>query len=241
MILLVACQQSGTPAPGAGSGTGSGSSGVRVGPGSGSARAAKRSTLDIQLPALSGKPPRKTTAPLDQATADRLVALRFDEFTIEMTPYRDSIAIRQRATLRPRMSVNIALGRCGAANPCRPMQLAAWRADRAKLLLAVEPELRDRPDSVFEIEATSIGGAPAIEIYQAGQYFGTDASGNGVGTYSHAVTLHYNDGVNFARVTASFADNARDTLQDMQDALPRPFLARTAMAFLDAYTQAWAP
>lgn len=200
---------------------------------------AKRTTVDIKLPALSGKPPIKTTAPMDQPLADKLVALRFDEFTVEMTPYPDSIAIRQRASLRPRMSVNIAIGRCGAVHPCRAMELAVWQADKAKLLQAVDPALRERLDSVFEISGRELGGAPIIEIYQAGQYFGPDANGNQVGSYSHAVTLHYNDGINFLRVTATFADNARDSLADMQAALPRPFLERAAMAFLDAYAQAW--
>lgn len=202
---------------------------------------AKRTTVDIKLPALSGKPPIKTTAPMDQALADKLVALRFDEFTVEMTPYPDSIAIRQRASLRPRMSVNISIGRCGSVNPCRKMELAAWEADRAKLLQAVDPVLRDRPDSVFELTSRELGGAPIIAIYQAGQYFGLDANGNQAGSYSHAVTLHYNDGVNFLRVTTTFADNARDSLAEMQAALPRPFLERAATAFLDAYAQAWGP
>ncbi len=230
VLVLVACQQSAQPQ--AGSGTGSATAPVNP---------AKRSTLDIKLPALSGKPPIKTTAPMDQALADKLVALRFDDFTIEMTPYPDSIAIRQRASLRPRMSVNIAIGRCGSVNPCRPMELGVWQADKAKLLQAVHPALRDRPDSVFEISSRELAGAPIIAIYQAGQHFGPDADGNAVGSFSHAVTLHYNDGVNFLRVTATFADNARDSLADMQAALPRPFLERTATAFLDAYGQAWVP
>lgn len=229
-LLLVACQQSGTPPQ-----TGSGSAPVPA------AVNAKRSTLDIKLPAPSGKPPKPTTAPMDQALADKLVALRFDEFTIEMTPYPDSISIRQRASLRPRMSVNIAIGRCGTINVCRKMELPAWEADKAKLKQAVDPALRDRPDSVFEIAASELAGAPVIVVYQAGQYFGPDENNNPVGSFSHAVTVHYNDGINFMRVIATFADNARNTLQEMQAALPRDFLERTAKAFLDAYGQAWAP
>jgi hypothetical protein len=233
-LLLVGCQQS-NPQPSTGSGSGSQPAPIP---------AAKpvtkpKSTLDLALPPSSGKPPKKTTAPMSQAIADKLVALRFPDFTIEMTPYPDSIAIRQRANARPRMSVNIAVGRCGAVNACRPMEVAAWRADKATLMQTVDPQLRDRPDSVFEIDSASINGAPAISVYQAGQFFGTDEAGNPVGSFSHALTLHYNDGVNFLRVTASFSDNARDSIADMQAALPRPFLERVTAAFLDAYGQAW--
>ena len=68
-----------------------------------------------------------------------------------------------------------------------------------------------------------------------------DAAPDAPTVYSIGGTLHYNDGVNFLRVTTTFADNARDSLAEMQAALPRPFLERAATAFLDAYAQAWGP
>ena len=137
------------------------------------------------------------------------------------------------------MSVNIAVGGCSQELPCRPIKLDAWRTDKAKLEEAVDPALVSRPDSTFEIGETAIGGASAIFVYQAGQFFGRDERGNRVGSYSHAYTVHYNDGINFLRVAVAFTDDARDTLADMKRALPRDFMERVAIAFLDAYAQAW--
>ena len=197
-----------------------------------------QATTDIPL-VVSGKPPRATTATLDGKALARLGKLTFPHFSLELTPYPTSMAIRQRATTRPRMSVNIALGGCSQELPCRPIKLEAWRADEAKLEADVDPALVGRPDSTFEIGETTLGGAPAIFVYQAGQFFGKDERGNPVGSYSHAYTVHYNDGVNFLRVAVAFTDDARDTLADMKRALPRDFLQRVAIAFADAYAQAW--
>ena len=56
----------------------------------------------------------------------------------------------------------------------RPMKLDAWQADRAQIENdMLDPKLQVRPDTVFEIGATSIAGAPAISVYQAAQFFGT--------------------------------------------------------------------
>ena len=74
---------------------------------------------------------------------------------------------------------------------------AAWS-------MAVRPGFR----SVLRISsASSIGGVPAIYVYQAGQYFGRDERGNPVSSYSHAYSLYFNDGINFLRVSVSFADD----------------------------------
>lgn len=188
---------------------------------------------------MSGKPPRPTTTPLDAAALARLAKLKFSFFTPEVTPYPTSIAIRQRAITRPRMSVNIGIGGCSQELPCRPIKLAAWQADKAQLEASVDPALVGRPDSTFEIGETAIGGAPAIFVYQAGQFFGKDERGNPVGSYSHAYTVHYNDGVNWLRVAVAFTDDARDTLDEMKKVLPRDFMERAALSFADAYAQAW--
>ncbi len=229
-VMLAGCQKSASEGGGGGSDSGSNPAPVIT--------ARSNWTLDIPL-VVSGKPPRATTAPLDLKTLARLASMEFPQFTLEITPYPTSIAIRQRTKTRPRMSVNIGIGGCSKELVCRPMKLEAWRADEAKLKAGVDRALVNRPDSTFEIGQTAIGGAPAIFVYQAGQFFGRDERGNPVGSYSHAYTVHYNDGINFLRVTAAFTDDARDTLADMTKALPRAFLERVAIAFLDAYAQAW--
>ncbi len=236
--LLGACQcQSKTTAM---SGSGSGSA-AASGSGSGSGSApAERTTLDIELPKLSGRPPKQTTAPLTKDDFRRLGEITFDEFKREVTNYPDTVAIRQRATLRPRMSVNISIGDCTEKHKCLPMKLDAWKADEAELKKAlVDPDLVGRPDTVFDIEQTDLAGQPMIGIYIAGQFFGRDEVGNPKGSYSLAYQLNYNDGFNLVRLTVTFADDPRDSLAAMEAALPRPFMERVAKAFLDAYTQAW--
>ncbi len=232
-VVLIACQSKPSPSQGSGTGSATGSSGSATAP---------ATTLEIALPKPSGKPPAKTTAPLDKATLARVAQLTFPQFNREVTEFPANIAIRQRATLRPRMSVNVYVGPCTEELKCLPMSLEAWTAAKAELQPKyLEAELAERPDTTFEIGATTIGGAPAIYIYQAAQFFGRDERGNPVGSYSHAYSLHYNDGINSLRVTVNFADDARDSLAEMTRALPREFLERVAVAFLDAYGQAWAP
>jgi hypothetical protein len=234
LSLLGACQCQ-SKAPGTGSGSASG-----TGSGSGSATAKKRSTLDITLPPLSGKPPKKRPAPLTAEEADELATKTFEDFSLELTKGNAGVAIRQRAKLEPGMSVNIFLAPCSETYKCRPMTVEAWKADEDKLKKAlVDPDLVKRPDSIFEIGATTVGGAPAISIYQAGHFFGTDENKNPVSSYSLAYSIFYNDGVNFLRVSVNYSDDPTGSLAQMQTQLPRPFMEKVALAFVDAYGQLW--
>lgn len=203
----------------------------------------ERTTLDITLPASSGKPPTKTTSPVSRAALDRVAAMRFDDFSLEVNPYPVNVAIRQRAQLEPKLSVNIFIAPCNDTSfKCRPMSLDAWQADKAQIENdLLDPKLQKRADTTFEIEASSIAGAPLIGIYQAAQFFGKDDNDNPVSSYSLAYSLYYNDGVNFLRVSASYSGQPYQTLDEMRRALPRAFLAKAAVAFLDVYGQTWAP
>jgi hypothetical protein len=234
LVLLGACQcQSKAPSTGSGSASGSGSGSASSVP------PKKRSTLDITLPALSGKPPNKS-AVLTAEVADQIATRTFDDFSLEVTKGNAGVAIRQRAKTAPGMSVNVFLAPCSETYKCRPMTVEAWKADEDKLKKAlVDADLIKRPDSIFEIGATSIGGAPAISIYQAGHFFGTDDNKNPVSSYSLAYSIFYNDGTNFLRVTVNYSDDPMGSLAQMQQQLPRPFMTQVALAFLDAYGQMW--
>jgi hypothetical protein len=232
VIPTCQCQKTATSE----TGSGSGSQAAKPKPG-------KPSTLDIKLPALSGKPPAKTTGPVTRAQLDKLVTMQFEEFELESTPYPMSAQLRQRVKepRRPRMSVNIFIHPCDEKVVCRPMTLDAWRADEAKIKKELfDAELHDKPSSKFELGPSTLGGVPTIYAYQAGQYFGKDENNNPIGSYSHTYTLFFNDGHNAIRVNATFSDNPRASLDDMVKALPRPFLEKVATSFLDAYVQAWA-
>jgi hypothetical protein len=201
----------------------------------------ERTTLDIALPRLSGKPPAKTTAPLSKASFDKLTALEFADFRREATPYPTSLALRQRTETRPRVSINVHVMPCGGTEKCLPMNVDAWRGDIARLKeLTLAPALHDRPDTVFDVGTSSIGGVPVIAVYQVGQFFGTDHNNNPARAYSHAYSLYWNDGVNALRVIASYSDDPRPTVDEMKSSVPRAFLEKAATAFLDAYGQAWA-
>jgi hypothetical protein len=232
LALLGACQcQSKAPAGGSGTGSGSGSGSAAV--------PKKRSTLDITLPAPSGKPPKKSPV-LTAELADQIATRTFDDFSLEVTKGNAGVAIRQRAKTEPGMSVNIFLAPCSETYKCRPMTVEAWKADQDKLEKAlVDADLIKRPDTVFEIGATSIGGAPAIGIYQLGHYFGTDDNKNPVSSYSLAYSVFYNDGTNFLRVTVNYSDDPMGSIGQLQQQLPRPFMEKVALAFLDAYGQMW--
>lgn len=207
--------------------------------GSSAAPITERTTLDIQLPKLSGKPPAKTTAPITKF--DKLTALRFPDFQLEATPYPTSIALKQRTELRPRVSVYVHVTPCGPMEKCLPMNVDAWRGDIERLkAISLAPSLHDRPDTVFDVNASSIANVPVISVYQVGQFFGTDHNNNPSRAYSHAYSLYYNDGVNALRVIASYSDDPRPSMGEMKSTVPRAFLEKAATAFLDAYGQAWA-
>ena len=175
-LLAQSCRCSSSSNQTAGSGSG-GSGEVAVKAGSGSAptggSAAQKSTLDIQLPVVSGKPPIKTTAPVPKAQFDKLIAMEFPGFKREATTYPTGIQIRQRTVdTRPKMSINVYVVPCDDGKfKCVPMKLEAWKADEARLKdIALDKELHGRPDTVFQIEQTSIGGVPAISVYQAAHF-----------------------------------------------------------------------
>jgi hypothetical protein len=214
--------------------------GRRKGSGGRGSAGSQGADREIKLPPLSGKPPAKTTAPLTKAQLDALSLMKFDDFELEMSPYPTRIAIRQRAKVRPNMSVNVTIAHCTETAKCRPMTLEAWRADEHLRTRLLGPELVIRPDSILELGATTIGGAPAVFAYQAGWHFGKDENGNPGSSYSHAYTLYYNDQQNSLTVAVSYTDHPKASLAEMMTVLPKARMAQVAAAFMDAYGQAWA-
>lgn len=236
VIALVGCKTDKTkPAAGSGSaGSGSaGSSAIGSGSDSGSNAVPKGDT--IKLPKSDGTPPKKTTKPIEQADVDRMIKLDWEGF--EKTDRTGGKTFEVRLTTsRPRLAVTVTVTPCF---DCIPMDLEKWKAkgDAMKVLLA--EELRNLPDTVFDIGKADLNGQPVIFTYQLGYQSGQDANGP-VGAFSNAYALYYNDNVNQIRVVAEYKDDwvARE---DMQRIAPREDLEKLARAFLDAYTHAWAP
>ena len=144
-----------------GSGTGSGGSGA------GETKAAP----DIQLPRGDGSPPKKTTGPLDAATLDKLQKLTFRGFQAKAHGRTGNMMeVRQITEDHPRIWATVTVGSCKKEGECWPITLEAWKpheADMKASLLA--EELRDLPDTVFEIGTTVVNGAGFIYQYQLAQ------------------------------------------------------------------------
>jgi hypothetical protein len=65
------------------------------------------------------------------------------------------------------------------------------------------------------------------------------ATGPGLNySFTNALALYYNDGVNQIRVVAEYKDDPM-SVEGLQQAAPKDDLAKLALSFLDVYTHAW--
>jgi hypothetical protein len=105
-----------------------------------------------------------------------------------------------------------------------------------KALLA--EELRDRPDTVWDLGKTEINGQTMIYTYQLGHVSEKDDLGNPQSAFTNAYALYYNDGKNQVRVVAEYKDD-QVAREDLTAIAPREDLEKLARAFMDVYTQKW--
>ncbi len=242
---LAGCKTDPKQAPAAQAGSGSGSAGsaggavagsaIRVAPpAAGSAGSGSDARGPIALPRGTGAPPRKTTTKLAAADFGRLGALEFPGFKSKVREQKEALDVRH-STPRPTIATTVTITPCF---DCPAMELAAWKAREASLRLLIGPELRDRPDTVWEMGQTELNGAPVIFTFQLGHHFGKDDNGNPTAAFSNAYALYFNDGTNQIRVVTEYKDDpvARE---DLALVAPREDLEKVARAFLDAYTHAW--
>jgi len=181
-------------------------------------------------------PPVKA-APLDATAIARLATLTFPGYSTKLRSDAPTVfEVRHLTIGSPRLAVTVTVKPCFG---CLAMQLDAWKQRRDALELLVDERLRDRPETDFEIGATTLSGVPAIYTYQAGQLFGTDRSGNPTGTYTDAYALYFNDGVNEIRVVAEYKDDPAASKAAMVAKAPREQLDRIAHDLGDAYVHAW--
>jgi len=193
---------------------------------------------ELVLPPLSGKAAAKTKAKHTKEQLEALSKLEYKGFARDLRKLDTSfLNVKQRTESRPKLGVTITIMPC---MKCLPLQADKWRAEKDALKVTLAPELHDRPDTIFEVGESTLGGEKVIYTYQLGQYFGKDENGNPQGAYSNAYILYHNDGVNQIRVIAEYIDDALATKEDLARAVPREHLEKVATAFLDSYTQAWA-
>jgi hypothetical protein len=250
-LALVACKserpaQQAPPAPatpasasGSGSGTAAGS-GSATAPGSSAAVA----PAHVKLPRSPSTPPHRTSQPLDRAELDRLAAFEFPDF--ERTPRRggaNAVEVQHVTATRPKLAVTVTIEPCDAApqaaRPCLAMALDTWRARGDLRERSLIKSLAARPDTRFDLGATTVAGTPVIYTYQVAWWFEKDEHDQPTGSYSDAYNLYYNDGSNQIRVTAGYADDVVGSKAEMLALAPEEDLAKLAGAFLSFYIHEW--
>jgi hypothetical protein len=194
---------------------------------------------NLALPHGTGLAPIKTTKPVDVQVFDRLAALKYPGFLFERRGNAKVLELRHETADHPKILMTARISACD--DNCVPMDLAKWKAaeDRLKLKQFLSPELRAAKDTVFEIGVTDLHGTPMIYTYQLGMVI-KDAGAGGM-TYTDMYVLYYNDGTNMARVESHYTDDPLMTKEDLARSVPKDDLEKVTKAFMDAYTQAWAP
>ena len=213
---------------------------------------------DIVLPHGDGSPPKKTSEPLPMAKLTNLARAAFRGF--QLTPIAidavKGVEMRQRTEDHPRIYATIVIARCGNGGilgNCFPLDPAEWKKREAEIKASLlVTELRDLPDTKFELGGTKLREVPIMFAYYlglkpapagAGSGFGSGlGSGSGFRAFpheAHGYTVYYNDGINQIRVSADYGDTPKATQQELLAEVGRDDLEAVAKAFLDIYTQLW--
>jgi hypothetical protein len=149
------------------------------------------------------------------------------------------LEVKYATELRPWLVITVLAGPCQQAT-CPPLSdLTAWRNSGEHVAWTFDKRLRDRPDSIFEVGMTTLGGERAIYVYHVGLFAGRDGKGQAMEVYSNAYTLHHNDAVNWMRVVVEYRDNPTPTIAGLVERMPREFLERAAVATADRFGQEW--
>lgn len=233
VIALAGCGSKKEPAK-TETGSGSAGSGSAVAkPADGSASTAPKAK-NLTLPKGDGTPPKQSAKPLDKGAFEKLSKHAFPGFTPIVRNTSNQLDVRH-VTERPVLATTVTIAPCF---DCLPMELDKWKAKEAGLKMLLVEELRDRPDTIWEIGATDLHGQPLIFTYQFGYASGKDDQGNPEGAFSNAYALYYSDGKNQIRVVAEYKDDPV-TKEDLKAIAPREDLEKLAKGFLDFYTHAW--
>ena len=239
LFALSACKTDKKPEAKAGSGSAVATKPSEPTAGSGSGSAAptagepdKRAA--IELPKPDGTPLKKRETQLDQAGFDELAKVEVPGFEKKVRNQSGGLDVRF-STPRPKLAVTVTVAPCF---DCTPIELEKWKAKEATLKQLLIEELRDRPDTIWELGQTEVSGTPAIFTYQFGHFFGKDDLGNPSGGFSNAYILYWNDGKNQIRVVAEYKDDPTSR-EDMLEIAPREDLEKLARSFLDLFTHKW--
>jgi hypothetical protein len=161
-----------------------------------------------------------------------LAKLTFDDLgpTEVVSLNEHGVKLRVTPSDPPPVRIVVGIGTCEGPD-CVPIDLARWRARRDELLAGLGPDLAKSPLTVLEIGEATIAGHKTITIYQAA-VFHDPSTPESPHLTSHALTVHWNDGVNRLVVIAADASPPMTTtIDDLIAIVPKrrlESLARTA-------------
>lgn len=116
-----------------------------------------------------------------------------------------------------------------ACKECWKMEIAVWKPHAEALKSSLPPAMRDDPTTKFEIGEMQLGSDKVIFTYWAAVSVGEEFSN------AHAVTFHWNDGVNQLRVTAQDGNvPSATTVEQLVGIVPRAELEAAAMQLFTA-------
>jgi hypothetical protein len=188
---------------------------------------------NLVLPKGPGTPPDATKAPLTKAAIERMRGMTFDRFTTQNRGNDQSVVMVSTTVDHPKITITVQIVPC--EDKCLPMDVAKWK-DEPRTKEFLPKELQGAADTVFEVGATDLVGAPMIYTYQLGQKGGGEHGG---ASYSDMYALYFNDGHNEIRVYASYSGDLQESKDALAQLVPKSDLEHCAKAFLDVYAHAW--
>lgn len=230
-LFAFACGNKSSGGSGSGAGTGSD-------PGSGAGQKTNipppPGEKPIALPKSDGTPLKPAGRSLGPNDWKRMAAIDHPPFLKRIRNTKTGFDVRF-TTERPKIGTTVTITDC---LHCVPMNLDAWKAKTDDLKYILGDDLRDRPDTTWEIGSKEIHGTLVIWTYQVGHFFGKDDNGNPHASYSDAYALYFNDGDNQIRVVSEYQDSPVSR-EEMLAVAPREDLEQIATAFMDFYAHDW--
>jgi hypothetical protein len=152
-------------------------------------------------PGGSAAPRARPGAPFDVVAYEQIAKLDHAGAPTEVLEQSESgLAVRVTPAGDPPLVATMRFSKC---LNCVAMERAAWEARVNELKQLLPKEVRDRPDTVFEIGDTTVSGTKVIYVYQLAVFAigGLDGKPLEKAINTHAYALHWNDGVNQIQIT----------------------------------------
>jgi hypothetical protein len=172
--------------------------------------------------------PARPGRPFDRAAFETISKLDLGAPAEVLELTDDSLAVRIRPAVSPETAATIRLSRC---LNCVPMDRAQWEPQLPALKQLLPKEVRDKPDTIFELGEVTVANRKAIFTHQVAVLAegGTDGKPLTRAMNTHAYTLYWNDGTNQLQITAKDASQPDSATVDILAAkVPRTTLETLA-------------